>query len=516
MHDSTHHLKPQQQQQPRPPLHRRRHWCCSFTTPPLSPDNPVLSRSRSSSSCNKKTELQHHQKLPLARRILSPGRVSPISDNPVITHKTPKKVQPSPKSPAPPADSEFSTRDEGNLGNFDVRLNLKGKNGGSLILELGSEVLTANSPVFADLIADYRKNVSGFCRIEVPNVDNLNVFRDTIELMFDEDIPKKLLKIGVFRAIDILEVSSSIKFSRGISSCIKYLEAVPWTEEEEEKLRELFPKLKNIDNAKTTDISDRLISLNSTDSHQTLTKQLIYSITASTNTNSRNDLKSLVKALICKSSVHEKDSPDLNKGDIYSVCESCLTSLTTLLLEASGASDNNAGNNKNPPLLERISRQVDNINWLLEILLDHHMAEEFVDMWANQEVLLKMHGNASPMVRYEISRVSAMLFIAMGTRKFHCPAETRLGLLKVWFRPMLSDFGWLQRCKKGLDMKALEDAMGQSLLTLPLKEQYPLFMDWFHCFSKNGSECPNLGKAFQIWWRRSFQRGSETFAIESR
>lgn len=73
-------------------------------------------------------------------------------------------------------------------------------------MELGSDVLAANSPVFADLIADYRKNLSGLCRIEVPDVDNLNLFRETIELMFEDDIQKKLLKIGVFRAIDILEV----------------------------------------------------------------------------------------------------------------------------------------------------------------------------------------------------------------------------------------------------------------------------------------------------------------------
>uniref|UniRef100_A0A2P2P010 Transcription regulator n=1 Tax=Rhizophora mucronata TaxID=61149 RepID=A0A2P2P010_RHIMU len=42
------------------------------------------------------------------------------------------------------------------------------------------------------------------------------------------------------------------------------------------------------------------------------------------------------------------------------------------------------------------------------------------------------------------------------------------------------------------------------------------FMEWFSCFSKRGAECPNLSKAFQIWWRRSFLRGSETYAIESR
>lgn len=127
-----------------------------------------------------------------------------------------------------------------------------------------------------------------------------------------------------------------------------------------------------------------------------------------------------------------------------------------------------------------------------------------------------MHEKASPMVRYELSRVSSMLFIALGTRKLHCRTEVRLGLLEAWFGPMLLDFGWLQRCRKGLDMRGLEEAMGQALLTLPLKQQYALFMEWFRCFSKNGTECPNLSKSFQIWWRRSFLRGSESCAIESR
>lgn len=144
----------------------------------------------------------------------------------------------------------------------------------------------------------------------------------------------------------------------------------------------------------------------------------------------------------------------------------------------------------NKPLIERISNQVDNINWLLEILLDRQMAEEFVNIWASQVDLLQMHEKASPMVRYELSRVSSMLFIALGTRKLHCRTEVRLGLLEAWFGPMLLDFGWLQRCRKGLDMRGLEEAMGQALLTLPLKQQYALFMEWFRCFFEEWDRMP--------------------------
>lgn len=525
-----------------PPSHHRRAWCCSFTVPPHSPENPAVvpaqnpkktqsflkpevpTKSSSNSLSSFPNSPQNPSRLTRIdpRRILSPGRVSPIdSIDETLNPTGPVSFPEIPKSPIPvdceqQASGGVGVRDDCSLGIFDVRLNLKGKNGGGLVLELSSEVLSTNSSVFADLIADYRKNSRGLCRIEVPDVENLGVFRDTIELMFEDDIPRKLLRVGAYRAIDVLEVSAGIKFNRSVLSCLKYLEAVPWTEEEEEKLRRLFNKMK-FDHETARDISARLYALDMTDSQQTLSKQLVWSVTTCVDANSRNELKSLVKGLLCKSSVYEKDCSDLNKVDIFAICLSCISSLVSLLEEATATSPSvKLAKKEDRTLIDRISKQVDNIIWLLEILLDHQMAEDLVDIWTKQSQLLAMHKCASPLVRYELSRVTAMLFIAMGTGKMHCRSEARSGLLQTWFRPMLLDFGWLQRCKKGLDMKALEEAMGQALLTLPLKEQYVLFMDWFKCFSKHGTECPNLSKSFQIWWRRSFLRGSETHASESR
>lgn len=468
------------------------------------------------------------------RRILSPGRVSPIDHTDSLeedrhsSHATPSAaaVDSLPRSrsqsfrakiESPDTQSSLDpSRVEGEIGGaYDVRLNLKRKNGGVMVLELSSSVLASNSEVFAGLIAGSAGKK--MYRIEVPEVENLGVFKETIELMFEEDIAKRLVKIGVNRAIDILEVSAGIMFRRGVSSCLKYLEAVPWTEEEEEKLRSLFTMFK-FDEATSRDILARLHSQQSTGTLQNLARHLVSSITTCSDANARNELKSLVKGLLCKSSVYEKEQPDINKEDFYAVCQSCMSVLYNLFEEASDAIPHERMTRKEmgKPLIARISKQVDNINFLLEILLDRQMAEEFVDLWVNQGNLLKLHERASPMVRYELSRVSAILFIAMGTRKLHCCSEARSGLLQAWFGPMLLDFGWLQRCRKGLDMKALEEAMGQTLLTLPLKQQYVLFMEWFRCFSRNGSECPNLSKAFQIWWRRSFLRGSETHAVESR
>lgn len=89
-----------------------------------------------------------------------------------------------------------------------------------MALELNSEVLSSNSELFAGLITQYRKGAVGggssgskMCRIEVPDVENLSVFREAIELMFeDDDITKRLFRIGVYRVIDVLEVSAHFLF----------------------------------------------------------------------------------------------------------------------------------------------------------------------------------------------------------------------------------------------------------------------------------------------------------------
>lgn len=217
---------------------RRRSWCCSFTVPPSSPENLSLSRSHShpktlsskpTNSSIPNSPLSTKSGLSLVgrtridpRRILSPGRVSPIDSDPTVhsiiqeEQEDPEEIitavdssVPEPKPESFRAPPEISDKED---TVFDVRLNLRGKTGGGcLVLELNSQVLSTSSEVFAGLISEFKRNGSSsssskMCRIEVPEVENLGVFRETIELMFEDDIPKRLSKIGVYRSIDILEV----------------------------------------------------------------------------------------------------------------------------------------------------------------------------------------------------------------------------------------------------------------------------------------------------------------------
>lgn len=222
------------------PLSRRRSWCCSFAVPPASPDTLSIS---SRNHIPAKSQQQRPKPVPCSpqssksalnivnridpRRILSPGRVSPIDSDPSVTTMQETETETThEEEDVVVVDSPPNLRSEsfrapkievtvsGSSEGYDARLSLKGRNGGVLVLELSSEVLAANSDVFAGLIAEDKKcsssslGLKNTCRIEVCDVENLGVFRETVELMFEESngILKKLMKMGVYRAIDVLEV----------------------------------------------------------------------------------------------------------------------------------------------------------------------------------------------------------------------------------------------------------------------------------------------------------------------
>ncbi|GJN13618.1 hypothetical protein PR202_gb00341 [Eleusine coracana subsp. coracana] len=443
----------------------RQPWCCSFGLDPLT------AAGRSPLPAPPRAKQQHAP--PLSRRIRSPGRVSPIDDpsssgGAAASHAAarlssvsecpppPAPAQARPPAPSPPpvpaARPTLRMRlvERGVVVEVDevekvrweskaVRKALKGSRGGEVAVE---------------------------GRVEV------EVFREAVEMMLaDEDEAasmRRLARGGVARAISVLEVSLSLMFDRGVNSCLQYLEAVPWDEPEEERIK---------------------ILLSQHSSYEAASRNLLAS-------NARKDLRFLVNGILSNTSVYVKGDKELDKGSIYCICHSCLKCLVELFEESSDsvhADQTIVSVGKGP--LEGIYKQVEDLNWLLQILIDRQMGEEFVDLWANEKTLSNMHERLSPLIRCELSRISGTIFIAMGSGKLHCTGDKRFSIFQAWFRPMLVDFGWLKRYPKGLNVTMLEEGIGQALLTLTLKQQQVLFMEWFKAFSGQGRECPNLMRA---------------------
>ncbi|PWZ13891.1 BTB/POZ domain-containing protein [Zea mays] len=399
-----------------PGVHRRRGgaapraWCCSFAGVPDSPDlRPIPSSAASPAAASRKlppkspsaasfygsptsSRLAGLGGLIDPRRILSPGRVSPIDPDGAVPLPPPTPPPPPPaefpaavgtaEQPAPvlasalpsaaAAPQVVSVREEADAhaaGVLDLKLFLRGRDGRCVLMELDSRVLCGCSDFFAamapheDAAATAAGAGAAGKTIEVDGVDNLDAFRAAVELMYDPDPMRGLAAAGVSRAIDVLEVCSSIMFSKGIKTCLTYIEAVPWNENEEEKLKNLFARF-TFDEAISQDILARLRPHNWKSSDD-LAVQLIQSVTNSTSTMARKDMQSLVNGLLSKSSVYQKDSSGLNKESLYQICYSCLESLVDLFEEA---------------------------------IEPTYYTEEFVELWAKQGRLIRMHEQASAIV----------------------------------------------------------------------------------------------------------------------
>ncbi|CAN1226951.1 BTB/POZ domain-containing protein At5g60050 [Linum grandiflorum] len=98
------------------------------------------------------------------------------------------------------------------------------------------------------------------------------------------------------------------------------------------------------------------------------------------------------------------------------------------------------------------------------------------------------------MYRHEISKITAQLCIAIGRGEIMVGKEIRFALLSNWLEPLYDDFGWMKR------------AFSSRTVDKKLVEQQGILLRWFDRFLNKGDDCPNIQRAFEIWWRRAFIR----------
>jgi hypothetical protein len=127
-------------------------------------------------------------------------------------------------------------------------------------------------------------------------------------------------------------------------------------------------------------------------------------------------------------------------------------------------------------------------------------------MWTSRSDLAELHAKLPVASRYSVSCITARLFVGIGKGEMLPSKNTRLLLLQIWLQALIDDYSWLQSSCRSFDRKIVEDGIGQTILTLPLEDQRSILLQWLGKFLKLGDNCPNLHRAFEVWWRRTFVR----------
>ncbi|XP_031113193.1 BTB/POZ domain-containing protein At5g60050 [Ipomoea triloba] len=391
------------------------------------------------------------------------------------------------------ADGNFV---DGSGGGGDVKLTIAARDGWPKVsMDVHRRVLAGRSRFFAEKL---RRD--GSHSVEILDCDDVEVYVETVVLMYCEDLKKKLIGEGVSKVLGLLKVSSAIMFDEGIMACLEYLEAAPWSSDEEERVITLLSQLHLPDSA--TDLLHRVLPEPSTSSSGTddVLLRLLSSVLQAKDDRARKEMKTVISRLLREDTI-SSNSLDVSRDMLYNLCNRCLSSLLVCVSEAMCVDE--SGKDRGV-IMGEIAREADNVQWIVDILIDRKMGDEFVDLWADQKELASLHSKIPTMYRHEISRVTAQLCVAIGRGHLLVPKDARYSLLSTWLEALYEDFGWMRRACRSIDKKLIEDGLSQTILTLPLPQQQAIMLNWFDRFLNKGDDCPNIQKAFQVWWRRAF------------
>lgn len=277
------------------------------------------------------------------------------------------------------------------------------------------------------------------------------------------------------------------------------MEAAPWAEDEEDKVASLLSELRlegvgagEVLKRVSVEASNGTEESSNSDNEEVLLK-LLHVVLEGKDEKARREMKGLVSKMLRENLSHN----DLRKESFYSASDACLQLLSRQFLKAA------SGDLKE---VSQIARQADNLHWILDILIDRQIAEDFLKTWASQIELAEAHSKIPAVHRHEVSRVTARLFVGIGKGQLLASKDVRFLLLRTWLVPFYDDFGWMRRAAKGLDRHLIEDGLSNTILTLPLAWQQDILLAWFNRFLNSGEDCPNIQRAFEVWWRRAFWR----------
>ncbi|XP_059645244.1 BTB/POZ domain-containing protein At3g50780 [Cornus florida] len=487
-------------------------WCCPSpvvfqktlkTQNPLNKPKPSPPTTKNSSQ-KKQTPLTEKKPTPTPSRsgIVSEDQRNFSSDTPVlsasvITERTPRpKIENLPRK----VSIEF-----GEPGTSDLKVLLLGRHGFAVKLSVHKSVLAENSSFFSDKLSEQHP---GLPCLEIDDCEDVEIYAETVGLMYCKELKQRLIKQSVSRVLRILKVAEQFGFSSCIQSCLEYLEAVPWVgEEEEEKVVSSVLRLQG-EGIGVTPVLKRVSSDTSNHPPKDTLSHIMELVLKSNEERGRREMKSVVLKLLRENNCLPScsSSADICNETIYGSCRSCLNSLLSLFRQAAEPEFTDKPLNSKEPVVKQMALEAENLLWLLDILADRQAADEFALMWASQQELATLHTKLPIVSRHHVSCITARLFVGIGRGELLPSKDTRHLLLQTWLQPLTNDYSWLQHGCRSFDRKVVEEGIGRTILTLPLEEQQSILLGWLGNFLKAGDNCPNLQRAFEVWWRRTFIR----------
>ncbi|CAI0438055.1 unnamed protein product [Linum tenue] len=326
-----------------------------------------------------------------------------------------------------------------------------------------------------------------------------------LKLLYTEDFPSVISSASV--ALDLLPAALHLMFEDCITYCVRFLEAVPWNEEEERRVLQLVPFLRENE-------SKELLARISTEDEDSCAEMLEGLIAAAAIHNQPN--LAFVKAFVAKL-LRDFSSRDAARTALENAFRRSFRVVKDSLEEYSSP-DFRGGHNETEAI-QRVNLHTAMTNgkhllWIVERMIELRVADKAVKEWSEQSGFTAdlqrafrddAWRNIVPGLPAIVIRCTYKLASAVATGSILAAREVRMKLVQDWLPVLVickDNVSPMSPGHKALYME-LEETFLMIISTLPMSDAQELLQQCLSFSTRNVEDCPHLMTAFNTWFRRA-------------
>uniref|UniRef100_A0A5B7B588 Uncharacterized protein n=1 Tax=Davidia involucrata TaxID=16924 RepID=A0A5B7B588_DAVIN len=398
----------------------------------------------------------------------------------------------------------------GDRSTSDISICLRNKEGRPEVFYSHSFILRNKSKFFSDRLC--HPNSSTCIEIHCSDID----YDHHVDLLRRLYLPADSLLDSwdsVKSALGILHVAAAFHCEEITQSCIQYLEAVPWEDEEEEDILKAVSKLGPI----AMPILARIQPVDLSTTKNVFVSAIRFATSIDGPCPPFGDeLKTCAQEQV-ECMLGEDEDVLLTTADdevkmevrmcLSKICSSFEKELSFLLLESNLTSET-AEN--------RVMQSLTDVEWMCSILAKIDLMKDFVANWAEISGIVlgvvedKKLDSHMWGLKVKLIEVTAKVLEAVGYGNVILPASCRVQLLKTWLpyirkmKPLLDskgneDTGFPYKMDEDL-CRSIEGAIVSLVLALPSNDQADILADWMKA---EQVRYPDLSEALEVWCYRT-------------
>ncbi|XP_065626826.1 BTB/POZ domain-containing protein At3g05675-like [Quercus suber] len=338
-----------------------------------------------------------------------------------------------------------------------------------------------------------------------PTPASLQSYITVFELLYTPDLSNSIDSVST--ALDLLPIALELLFEDLVKSCVTYLESVPWTEAEEQRVLSIVPFLKQ-------DESQELLSRLSAPTESDTSEEMLHSLVSSAINTYPN--MAFVKAFVAKL-LRDYSSRESAKRVLEAEFEKCIGVVKESLEDYS--SPDFRGDHNETEAIQRLNLHKAMTNgkhllWLIERMIELRVAYFAVKAWSEQASFTAdlqrafrddAWRNIVPGLPAVVLRCTSKLANAVAAGIILATKQVRKKLVKEWLPVLIvckDNVSPMSPSNKSLYLE-LEETFLRIISTLPMSDSQELLQQCLSFSTRNVDDCPHLLTAFNTWFRRA-------------